>query len=313
MVDICPYRGEAASVLSDEHIFPHALGGGLNYSIRVSKRANDELGDTLDAALMSSPLIQILRLRYGVRSRSGEPEWRVRARLMPENVDADLVFKSNGSLEQRILKPVKSIDQKGGELILGPDQVEKFLDQFIDGQKKRGRETKITAHLPQSNSYYIIDISLDLHMLQRSMCKIAFAALFEYLGNKFLDDPLVTEWRKVLFSQDRSAIEKSRIRGRGFLSSQHVGLLIPDLLPHEHGIAIVNLYENLPVCCVSLFGTEFHNLLAVASETSNLGVAPLNGIVVICDAKTRKITRKDFSTEILPKVVSNLDRKPYLS
>lgn len=307
MTDICPYTGLPDTIFTDEHIFPHALGGGLGYTIRVSKKANDKLGTGLDAALVNSSTIQILRLQHGIRSRTGQPEWRMRATLVPRNVEAEIVFRSDGSLEQRILKPVESYDKKGGALILGPDQVDQFLKQFIDGQQKKGREIIIRDSNPESGSYYLIDISIDLQTLTRAMCKIAFAALYEYSGNKFLNDPLITEWRKVLFSQDRDEVKASKIHGSAFVDPRIVGLLFPNLQSHEHGIAIVNLGENLTICGVSLFGTRFHNLIARASETDSLGLAPLQGTVVVCDGKTRKIAREDFYTEVLPKVSRNLD------
>jgi hypothetical protein len=311
MTDICPYTGLPNTIFSKEHIFPHALGGGLGYSIRVSQKANNELGSSLDAALAHSPAIQRLRLQHGIRSRSGgsgEPEWRLPATLMPRNVEAEFVFRSDGSVEQRILKPVESYDEQGGALILSADQADEFMEQFIAGQKKKGREIIIRDRIAEPGSYYVIDIAVDLLMLKRSMCKIAFGALYEYLGDKFIVDPFVAEWRQVLFSKDRSQIENSRIHGGAFLGPHVLDLLIPDLDPHEHGVGIVNLDKNLTVCAVRLFGTEFYNLLVVASETSNLGLDHLQGIVVVCDAKTRKITRKDFFTEVLPQVSHNLDR-----
>jgi hypothetical protein len=187
MTDICPYTGLPDTIFTDEHIFPHALGGGLAYSIRVSKKVNNELGSSLDAALANSSTIQMLRLQHGIRSRSGEPEWGMRATLMPRNVEAEIVFRSDGYLEQRILKPVESYDEKGGALILGPDQVDQFLEKFIDGQQKKGREIIIGDRNPESGSYYRIDITIDTQMLKRAMSKIAFGALYEYLGDKFLN------------------------------------------------------------------------------------------------------------------------------
>jgi hypothetical protein len=302
MTAICPYTGLPDTIFTDEHIFPHALGGGLDYSIRVSKKANNELGSSLDAALANSSTIKILRLQHGIRSRTGEPEWRMRATLMPRNVEAEIVFRSDGSLEQRILKPVESYDEIGGALILGPDQVDQFLKKFIDGQQKKGREVIIRDRSPESGSHYKIDITLDTQMLTRAMTKIAFGALYEYLGDKFLGDPLVGEWRKALFSQDRDEVKSSRIRGSAFVDPKMVSLLFPNLQPHEHGVAIANLGKNYTICGVTLFGTRFHNLITRASETDSFGLEEGQGIIIVCDAKTRNITRKDFLTEMLPKI-----------
>lgn len=302
MTDICPYTGLPDTIFTDEHIFPHALGGGLAYSIRVSKKANNELGSSLDAALVNSSTIQILRLQHGIRSRTGEPEWRMRATLMPRNVEAEIVFRSDGSLEQRILRPVESYDEKGGALILGPDQVDQFLKQFIDGQQKKGREVIIGDRSPESGSHYKIDMTVDTQMLTRAMTKIAFGALYEYLGDKFLGDPLVGEWRKALFSQDRDEVKSSRIRGSAFVDPKMVSRLFPNLQPHEHGVAIANLGKNYTICGVTLFGTRFHNLITRASETDSFGLEEGQGIIIVCDAKTRNITRKDFLTEMLPKI-----------
>jgi len=140
MSNICPYTGEHADNFTDEHIIPHALGGSNGYTIRASDKANNDLGTRVDAALINSQLIQALRLKYGIRSRSGEPEWRMRGKLKPSGTDADIIFKSDGTVEQRIRKPVKKYEKDHASLILGPDETEDFLNQFIKGQNKKGRK-----------------------------------------------------------------------------------------------------------------------------------------------------------------------------
>lgn len=300
MSTICPYTGNPATDMTTEHIFPDALGGSAAYCISASRQANSDLGTKIDAALINSQLIQALRLQHGIRSRSGEPEWRMRGTLKPSGTEAEITFKANGTVEQRIRKPVKTYEKDHATLVLGPDETKEFLDQFIAGQRKKGRQVLI-AERHKELGFYEVDISIDLLAIKRAMAKISFAALYEFLGDKFLSDPLIAEWRKVIASSDREEVTYARIRGAAFLESPLLDVIMPDLQPHEHAVVIANLQQTGPVCAVTLFGKGFHNMVTIASESSNMGLGVGQGQVVVCNAKSKTIQKLDFFSEVLLK------------
>jgi len=152
-----------------------------------------------------------------------------------------------------------------------------------------------------------VNINLDLLAIKKAMSKISYAALYEYFGNQFLNDPLIGEWRKVLFSDSEDEVTYAKIRGSAFLDTPFLDLIIPEIEPWEHAIVIANLQMTGPVCAVSLFGKGVHNIVTIASENSNMGLDPGQGQVVVCNAKERSVRKLDFFTEILLKRSFNPD------
>jgi hypothetical protein len=128
-------------------------------------------------------------------------------------------------------------------------------------------------------------LEIDVLAIQRALAKIAYGAIYDYLGDEYLYDPMVAEWRRMLFSDDPEEVERSRIHGLAFDVERMLAILLPPLKPHEHGVAVANLQQRGPVVAVSLFGGSFYSLVALASETSNYGMEELDGKISICDAK----------------------------
>ncbi len=102
----CPYtllplaELEAAATgprpaISTEHIFPDSIGGVKDYAIRVSSKANSELGARIDAPLAASFLVSGLRMMHGIRSRSGDPELTLRGRIEGTNKEVELTFSGH--------------------------------------------------------------------------------------------------------------------------------------------------------------------------------------------------------------------------
>jgi hypothetical protein len=300
----CPYTLEplAKVDVSDEHIFPDALGGVKDYAVRASRKVNSDLGTNIDAPLVSSPLITAMRTLYGIKSRSGMPDWVLRGETEATHREVQVTIPYQGQVDVRFRKPVEmSGDGKTGSIVIPREQRDAFLEEFIANHKKKGHQVVLG---PQKNLIaepIHADISIHLIKLKRAMLKIAFLAAYEYLGDDFLKDPLIPEWHKAILAKDDQEACKARIYGVAFDASDLVRYTLPTLQKYEHAAAVVNLQMQGPVVIISLFGTGFHTLMAIASETSDFGLQVGEGKIAICDAKGAKTRFISYTDHLVQK------------
>lgn len=290
----CPYLGTPvpADEFTDEHIFPHAIGGSLDYSIRVSKKANSELGTRLDGPLVDSPLIQALRLVHGVRSRAGEPAWKLPATHTPTGKRATITFRADET-NVEIHGPIsRSDDGLHVSVVCSPEQDERILKQFLAGQVDRGRLVQLLEETSLAGEYRV-EPHVDAGLLVRAMLKIALATAYECLGESVLSDSVIEKCRQAIFAEDRDLLHELEIPGFAFEPPDHPAFL-PRIESHEHLAVVANIQMAGLVVGVQLFGGGFHSLFIVLSEAS----APLlevgQGTIAICDARRRKTRKLGF-------------------
>lgn len=305
MHNLCPYTLRSLTDLedvNDEHIFPDAVGGVKDYSVRVSTKVNSELGSRIDAPLVESFLIAGLRLQHGIKSRSGKSAWRMRGETADSGHNVEVTFPEEGDVEIRFIKPaVMSDDGASGKLILKPEPKASFLRQFIENHKRKGHEVRVIAESTSVAEEIKVPITVDLLALKRGISKIAFLAVYEYLGDEFLSDPLVREWHRAFLSDKKEDALCARIHGSTFNCQDLFGIIMPPLQPYEHAAVVANLNMRGVVVAVSLFGSGFHNLLSLASETSNYGLKEGEGKIVICNAKSGRMQFIDFMDHLVKK------------
>ena len=162
--NICPYSLKPLSELenvNDEHIFPDAIGGGLDFSIKVSEKHNSELGTTLDSKLITSPLIAGARLFNGIKSRAGSPKWKMKGETATTKRPIEVTFDETGEMEIWFRKPVEMGDDGTGALIVKPEERDKFLEQFIKNNQRKGKTVKVTDEKKTLNEELRLDISFD--------------------------------------------------------------------------------------------------------------------------------------------------------
>lgn len=296
----CPYTLMPLQDLkarSREHVIPDALGGPDAYSVEADRQINSDLGTELDGKLVSSTLVAAQRVLHGVKCRSGEPAWKVVGTL-PNGTQVDLQVTPTETF-QRVVNPVNiDPDKKAGSITVSAEHQEAFLKEFIEGHRRKGKDVVVGKETSLGRPELRVNVAMDMLVLKRAMLKIAYLATFEYLGDAFLDDPLIPEWHRALFAKSDEDVKSARIHGVAFDAGVALDLLFPQIQPHEHAITIANLQQKGPVVGVTLFGRAFHNLMVVASESSNFGLRPAEGQVLICDAKARTVRRMSFEDHL---------------
>lgn len=294
MTLICPYLGKSMPEceFTNDHIFPHAIGGGLDYAVRVSALANSTVGTRLEGKLVSSPLIQALRLMHGIRSRKGDPEWECNAVHVPTGRKARIVFRAAGP-EVEIRNPI-TISEDGAlvDVLCSPEQEERILSAFLAGQADHGRLVKVVNEVKLPGEYQV-EFDIDAGLIELAMLKIAMGAAYEYLGPDVLADSIYIQCSEAMFDEEKRASGILKIPSIALKPHDHPSFL-PRLLEHQHMAVVANIQLPGLVVGVQLFGGGPHSLFIMLSETSRKLLDSCHGIIAICDARTRKTEKLDF-------------------
>jgi hypothetical protein len=276
-----------------------ALGGPDGYSVTACRTVNSQLGDTVDAAFLSEPLVEMLRSKVGVQSRSGVAVWNLTGETVEGKRPVDMTIPHEGPVDVYHRKPVEKDSQgRSYQIIAPPAQSEKILKEMTENLAQKGIRISAVKSNQTPNQIIQSRLTLNLTVMNAGLMKIAYLACCELLGDSFLDDPLNPEWQKAIRAQTAEDADKVKIHAWCLnAATNYANDLLPRLTEHEHGIAIVNLNQHGLVVAVRLFGCELLTVVAQASETSNHGLPASQGQLLICDSKTGAIRRKRIAVE----------------
>lgn len=292
----CPYTLKPISELSEdsrEHIILDALGGPDGYSVRACRSANNKLGDTIDAAFLANPLIQMQRSKVGIKSRSGVADWKMLGETIEGGRPVEITIPHEGAVDVHHKKPVdKNADSY---TIIAPQvQSDKLLNEIKKNLNRKGKQIA-DIHTTQIESQELhARLNINLTEIQSGIMKIAYLACCDYFGDEFLDDPLNPEWQKAIRARTAEESEDIKIHGKSLSEIGALDLVFPKLAEHEHCIVIFSLNQSGPIVGVRLFGDPLFTAVALASRTKDHGLVEGDGTVIICDSKTGIIRREPW-------------------
>lgn len=234
----CPYTRKPLAEIdgSVEHIVPHALGGGADFSLTADRALNNTLS-SLDRALAQAPLVGLMRASLGIKTYHGEPKITLSGKVQGHDVPISVTFTEAGSTT-RVTKPIE-MDPSGesGRIVVPADQEQEFVDRLVAGHARKGREV-VVERATSLGSAVTLDFTFDVLQIKRATAKIAFLAACRVLGDAFLDDPLYDDWQRCMFADDPAALAKSAIHGTAFDGSGLLGLAAPKVARHEHAVLV---------------------------------------------------------------------------
>jgi hypothetical protein len=300
--EICPYTLKKLADLpsvNDEHIFPDSIGGTASYIVRVDTKTNSQLGTTVDSAFVDSPLLAAFRSRLGIKSRSGPSKWKLRGTTEGTNRPVEVVFESGGNVDIHYRKPVEFDASGKGTIIVRPENRDSFIEELTQNLKRKGKTLCIANEVQGQAEPAKLNFSIELDALKQGLLKIAFLAAYEFLGDAFLQDSLIPEWHKAILSASAANAMTAKIHGIALQPNEFLDVLLPDIQEHEHAAAIFDLQQQGPVVIVKLFGCDLLSSFCIVSETSNFGLKPLEGKIVICDTKARQVRTMKFADHFL--------------
>ncbi|MGR6342355.1 HNH endonuclease [Priestia megaterium] len=259
--------------LTEEHIFPDAIGGTLTLK-NVCKECNNKLGHSVDHHLVDNWFIQAERLSLKLRGKSGKLPNPLGNGVLKENPKQKVRyhFNSDGNPREVYLVPhieketkdddteiIKiSIDRKDKDKLPGIiNKISKRYGKpelsYEQIEKQVHEETILTPSIE-------MQLTMDIVQYKRAILKIAYELAYYWLGDEYFNDSIGERIRKCIlddnFSEDfsssysiKSSIdligEQSIFNFRDEEPKNHIAFMIVDGHQINCYVRIFSIFEGL--------------------------------------------------------------------
>ena len=299
--DLCPYTLKPLSQLekvTNTHIFPHAIGGSLDFAVRADAGLDSHLGRTLDAGLANCSLIRGYRCLLNIKSRSGETRWKLRGHIEGTPTQVEVELDTEGNMRVWVRNPVRCVPGANEcTVTCARDETERLITELVNKWRGRGQEAKVRAPSPLDAQWLIFKLEFDKTTIARALLKVAFLAAYWFLGDEWLSDPLFPEWHRVLFAKDSGELQAVKLPFQAFGESEEatraLDMLFPGRSMNRHCVAVIHTPDVGIVAASILFGNPLFSVIALASGTQHYGIPELTGMLAVCNARLR-------CTEVVP-------------
>ena len=197
--------------LTDEHIFPEAIGGRIVIG-SVCKPCNDKLGNTIDHRLTDHWLVQGQRMLLKLPGKTGQIPNPLERGVMRDEPSQKLIYKMDANGLPKELYTVPSVERIPGDD--GRETVAIRIDKS-DAPKLLGMVNKIRARAGQppmtqaeidaaqvvtkvEKPWMHMRLGIDVVEYKRAIIKIAYELAWRWLGDAYLDDPMAAQIRACL-------------------------------------------------------------------------------------------------------------------
>jgi hypothetical protein len=283
-----------------EHIFPYAIGGPASYAVAADKGENSWFGTNVDAPFVDSHFIRLARLLLGIQGRSGVPNLRLDGKTEVDQRPVKLTISPDGTHEYRSAKPFEFDRATGkGSIIVNSKDAEREIKRLTEIYTKKNLQIRFGKPKALGRQKIKGELKLNLLEIRAGILKIAYLAAFEFLGDRFLDDPMNGEWQKGIRHMTVESRAGIRLRGQApFLDRHFLDVVLPHLDHHQHAVAVFCV-QRLPVVIVKLFNWELLTACCLLSETSTFGLTEGEGRIVKCDALARQVQTRPFIDHVV--------------
>lgn len=301
----CPYtltQLSALSSLSDEHIVPEAIGGTLGFAFKADTGKNSWLGSEVDAPLINAPTTKMLLVHHTVRHNGLDPKAVLPGVIDGTDVRVEAILKPGAVVETHVRDKVKydvdpatgKEDRTKGTIYGLPEEADAIADN-IKRNRRDGKDVRFDPARSIVNSALKTNLILNTAEVRRGLYKIAYGALYWFLGDPYLDDAMIPDWQKMLFAPDLKAADASRISELLLKNDADYRLFLPPIKPHEHAISVARLGDRQVIATVGLFGAAWpYRAAVVGSVTDTYGLDLLGGWTAIIDAPKRHVRFEPF-------------------
>jgi hypothetical protein len=190
--------------LTEEHIFPVAIGGSLAVPALCS-RCNSETGHAVDVLLTDDPLVMMIRSGLGIQSRDGlVPNPLHRGQIVGEEpLRASVIVDEHG--QQRVVAEYSEqaiTSPEGREQILihgDAKRVDAAMKKKVERAQRDGKQLRIeTLERTVQKAVVRKSWTRDASHLLRPMLKIAYEMTVGWLGPAYLSDPQAASIRSCI-------------------------------------------------------------------------------------------------------------------
>lgn len=268
--------------LTDEHVFPDAIGGTLVLT-NVCKECNDRLGHSVDHHLVDNWLIQSERLLLKIRGKTGNIPNPLEKGVLAKNHKQQVryYFDKEGNPKEVYLVPHVEKEKKddNSEIVkISMDKKDKDkLPGIINKMLKRNGKPELTNEEIEKqviegtdpNPSIKMSFTMDIVEYKRAILKIAYELAHYWLGDKYFDDTNGEIIRQCILDNNLSEDFSSQypIKGSIDLIGEKSRFNFWDNEPKNH-IAFMNVDGNQIYCYVRIFSV-FEGIIQISIEAEN--------------------------------------------
>ena len=304
----CPYLNQdlgAEAQFSDDHIVPFAIGGSDVFTTRVSKAANDRLGDGPDGTMVNSFFMTFERLKRNLRSTSGNlPELRADGTAEIDGVMVkfsvtDTTADSRIELQSRV-HPVHDAGGKPARFVVADNEAEakEILEKIA---KRRGRDGQapvdVNSALARARMVEVADFttvhSIKVDACERAFAKMALATGHRVLGERFSRSPDAELIRRFMWE---GTVDPAAVLQATFVSIPEApsGYFGPMVHGEDHVLGIACFGRTDAVFFAILFGT-FNAVVRLGPAAPYPQLMGGRGPVFVIDPTSRAMTQYTFN------------------
>lgn len=296
--------------LSEEHVFPEAVGG--IYKINsVCKPCNDRLGHQVDHHLTNNWLVASHRFILRIRGKSKTIPNPIENGVLKDNPSHRLKYLFDDDGHPQDLYTVPNVEKK--KLENGSEVIKLTIDEkdrekipiIVNKIRKRSGLPALTQEeqdellkTPSTlipNVWMEINAEFDLIHYKRSILKIVYELAWDWIGDAYLNDTNAELMRQCIFDKELAGdwSQKYPIRGDiGFVGNQaRLNMWLNE--PNSH-IALMIRERNRIGCYVRVFNV----IDGIISVTENANLYPrFEGEFLSIDTVTGNMRRSTFIEE----------------
>lgn len=247
---------------TEEHIFPEAVGGTL-VTQEVCKPCNDYLGSDVDAPVVGTFLVQIIRLCLGLEGKGAIPNPFKRGTLQTD--PKQIVHVRLNTSGELVPVMVPRVERSGDKAIITVDASEKEnLLKIANKVRERAslkpltqEEVEAACDVQNLGQVHIeIPIVQDTFAHYRGLIKIAYELGARWLGSAFLDDGCAQLLRDCLRDRDYTGPDSAKypIRGKICLANEMPELDFWAATEPRANLAFTQEADGRISCVVQLLG-----------------------------------------------------------
>jgi len=296
----CVICTENKEKLTDEHVFPDAIGGTLVLT-NVCKECNDRLGHSVDHHLVDNWLIQGERMSLKIRGKSGKLPNPLEKGVLADNPNQQVryYFDQEGNPQEVYLVPnieKKKVDDNNEILNISIDKKDKDkLPEMINKRLRRLGKPELTYEQIEEEIVESVDpnprvkmhIKMDMLQYKRAILKIAYELAHYWLGQNYFDDSTGEIIRECILDNNLSGDFSSQYPIKGSIDpiGEKARFNFWDDEPKNH-IAFMIVDRNEIFCYLRIFSV-FEGIIQVSVDANNypdfkgkfISINPISGVI----------------------------------
>lgn len=231
--------------MSEEHIFPYAIGGSLSIW-NVCKTCNDRLGEEVDILLTDNFLISMVRNTLGIKGNSGKVPNPFKEGVTEDNQKIRLLMDRDGHFVPQYIPLISEVEDNKIRIIIDASDKQKLPGIIRKCHERKGLSISDNAieeilndiNIESARPEIKYDFTINTENYKKALLKILYEMGVYWLGERYTEDPIGKEICGLLFAS-MDQLKNSKIHGQMGLASEF-----------DFPLVNVECFENMHIACL---------------------------------------------------------------